>query len=235
MAGQGKYKETLNLPKTDFPMRGSLAKREPEFLARWKDSDLYGQIQKARKESPSFILHDGPPYANGHIHYGHVLNKILKDLVVKHRTMTGHRAPYVPGWDTHGLPIENAVERELGDKKKELSASEFRAACRDYALRFTEIQSAEFPRLGVFGDWTNPYLTLHKSYEAAIAKALAAFARGGYLYRGKKPVYWCPVHKTALAEAEIEYHTHTSPSIYVQFAIYIFSLVECRFPEFTSI
>ena len=130
MAGQGKYKETLNLPQTDFPMRGSLAKREPEFLARWREKKLYEQIQETRKDATPYVLHDGPPYANGHIHYGHVLNKILKDLVVKHRTMTGHRAPYVPGWDTHGLPIENEVERKLGKKKRELSASEFRAECK---------------------------------------------------------------------------------------------------------
>ncbi|MBT8495451.1 MAG: class I tRNA ligase family protein, partial [Deltaproteobacteria bacterium] len=219
MAGQGKYKETLNLPKTDFPMRGNLAKREPEFLARWEQADLYGQLMAARKESPTYLLHDGPPYANGHIHYGHILNKILKDLVVKYRSMAGFRCPYVPGWDTHGLPIENEVERDLGKKRRELSDGEFRELCRKHALEFMAVQRDEFKRLGVFGDWDNPYLTLDHHYEATIVRALAAFARGGYLYRGKKPVYWCPVHRTALAEAEIEYFEHTSPSIYVRFAM----------------
>jgi len=217
MAGQGKYKETLNLPQTDFPMRGNLAQREPEFLDRWEQADLYGQLMQARAQAPKYLLHDGPPYANGHIHYGHILNKILKDLVVKYRSMAGYRCPYVPGWDTHGLPIENEVERDLGAKRRELSDAEFRAMCRDHAMKFMDVQRREFKRLGVFGDWQHPYLTLDHSYEAAIVRALAAFARGGYFYRGKKPVYWCPNHRTALAEAEIEYHEHTSPSIYVRF------------------
>jgi isoleucyl-tRNA synthetase len=197
-------------------MRGGLAKREPEFLARWNEESLYEAIQERRKDAPSFILHDGPPYANGHIHYGHILNKLLKDLVVKYKTMAGFRAPYVPGWDTHGLPIELAVDRELGKKKRDMSKEQIREACREYAEKFVDIQRDEFKRLGVFGDWDRPYLTLHKSYEAAIVKALAAFARGGYLYRGKKPVHWCPKDRTALAEAEIEHADHTSPSIYVR-------------------
>src|SRR5688572_18202185 len=185
------YKDTLNLPKTEFPMRGNLAQREPELLAKWESANLYGQIRDARKGSPRFILHDGPPYANGHIHYGHILNKILKDLVVKYRTMAGFDAPYVPGWDTHGLPIELAVERDLGSKKAGMSQVEVRKACHDYAMKFVGIQRDEFIRLGVFGAWDKPYLTLDKSYEAAIARAIAAFARAGSLYRGKKPVYWC--------------------------------------------
>jgi isoleucyl-tRNA synthetase len=218
MSGKkGKYSDTLNLPSTDFPMRGGLAKREPEFLARWNEQGLYARIQEARKDSPSFILHDGPPYSNGHIHYGHILNKILKDLVVKYHTMAGFRSPYVPGWDTHGLPIELAVDKELGKKKRDMSLAEVRQACRDYALRFVDIQREEFQRLGVFGEWDRPYLTLQHEYEASIVRALAAFAKGGYLYRGKKPVYWCPSDRTALAEAEIEYADHTSPSIYVRF------------------
>ena len=205
MSSAAAYKESLNLPRTEFPMKAELARREPELLARWKAMDLYARIQAARADAPTYLLHDGPPYSNGHIHYGHILNKILKDLVVKHRTMAGFRAPYVPGWDTHGLPIELAVDRELADGKRSMSKVDIRRACRDYALKFARIQSGEFQRLGVFGEWDAPYLTLDPSYDAAIVRALAAFARGGYLYRGKKPVYWCPRDRTALAEAEIEY------------------------------
>ncbi len=197
-------------------MRGDLATREPEILKGWDESRLYARIQESRAGAPTFILHDGPPYSNGHIHYGHILNKILKDIVVKSRTMTGFRTPYVPGWDTHGLPIELAVERELGDKRKGMSASEVRKACRDYAMKFVDIQRTEFKRLGVLGDWDRPYLTLDATYEGAIARALATFARKGFLYRGKKPVSWCPIDKTALAEAEVEYKDKTSPSVYVK-------------------
>src|SRR5262245_20427508 len=211
-----KYKETVNLPETDFPMRGDLAKREPEILADWEQQNLYEKIQAARAGAPLWVLHDGPPYSNGHIHYGHILNKILKDIVVKSRTMAGFRTPYVPGWDTHGLPIELAVERELGPKRQGMSAAEIRKACRDYAMKFVEIQRVEFKRLGVLGDWDVPYLTLDHTYEGAIASALAKFARGGWLYRGKEPVIWCPRDKTALAEAEIEYKDKASPSIYVR-------------------
>ncbi len=211
-----KYKETVNLPETDFPMRGDLAKREPEILAEWDQKQLYQKIQDARAGAPLWVLHDGPPYSNGHIHYGHILNKILKDIVVKSRTMAGFRTPYVPGWDTHGLPIELAVERELGAKRQNMSPAEIRKACRDYAMKFVAIQRDEFKRLGVLGDWDHPYLTLDHSYEGAIASALATFARGGWLYRGKKPVIWCPRDKTALAEAEIEYKDKASPSIYVR-------------------
>jgi isoleucyl-tRNA synthetase len=211
-----KYKETVNLPETDFPMRGDLAKREPEILAEWDQQNLYAQIQAARAGAPLWVLHDGPPYSNGHIHYGHILNKLLKDIVVKSRTMAGFRTPYVPGWDTHGLPIELAVERELGPKRQQMSAAEIRKACREYAMKFVDIQRQEFKRLGVLGDWENPYLTLAPTYEAAIATALAKFTRGGWLYRGKKPVIWCPRDKTALAEAEIEYKDKASPSVYVR-------------------
>ena len=220
MSGPGaasKYKDTVNLPDTPFPMRGDLARREPEILAEWAQTRLYERIQAARAGAPLWILHDGPPYSNGHIHYGHILNKILKDIVVKSRTMAGFRTPYVPGWDTHGLPIELAVERELKDKK--LAPAEFRKACRDYAMKFVDIQRKEFERLGVLGDWQHPYLTLDPTYEAAIASALAKFARGGWLYRGKKPVIWCPRDKTALAEAEIEYKDKSSPSVYVRFPL----------------
>jgi isoleucyl-tRNA synthetase len=213
---KAKYKDTVILPDTPFPMRGDLAKREPEILERWFDTRLYERIQEARSGAPLFVLHDGPPYSNGRIHYGHILNKILKDIVVKSRTMAGFRTPYVPGWDTHGLPIELAVERELGPKRQQMTPAEFRRACRDYALRFVDIQRVEFMRLGVLADWEHPYLTLDRSYEAAIARALATFTRGGYLYRGKKPVLWCPRDTTALAEAEIEYKDRTSPSVYVR-------------------
>ena len=225
-AGQSKYKDSVNLPETAFPMRGDLATREPEILAEWDRTKLYERILAARAGAPLFVLHDGPPYANGHIHYGHILNKILKDIVVKSRSMAGFRAPYIPGWDTHGLPIELAVERELqkqagaktggGAKPHEMTAAEVRTACRDYAMKFVDVQRTEFKRLGVLGDWDHPYLTLDKQYEGAIARALATFARGGYLYRGKKPVSWCPRDKTALAEAEIEYKDKTSPSVYVK-------------------
>ncbi|HEY3804446.1 MAG TPA: isoleucine--tRNA ligase [Kofleriaceae bacterium] len=218
-----KYKETVILPETAFPMRGDLATREPEILKEWSDAGLYEQIQSARAGAPLWILHDGPPYSNGHLHYGHILNKILKDTVVKSKTMAGHRTPYVPGWDTHGLPIELAVERELKGKRDgqsaTMSAAEIRAACRNYALKFVEIQRTEFQRLGVLGDWAHPYLTLDRTYEGAIARALAKFARDGFLYRGLKPVVWCPTDRTALAEAEIEYKDHVSPSVYVRFPL----------------
>jgi isoleucyl-tRNA synthetase len=216
---QGKYKDTVRLPTTAFPQRGDLVKREPELVARWKAEDIYRRIQESRENEAAFVLHDGPPYSNGHIHYGHILNKVLKDIVVKHKTMMGMRAPYIPGWDTHGLPIELAVERELGGKRAGMSQAEVRAACKAYAMKYVAIQRAEFERLGVFGEWDHPYLTLSPVYEKAIVKALAAFAKGGWLYRGKKPVYWCARDKTALAEAEIEYYDKHSPSIYVRFPL----------------
>jgi len=215
-ATKAKYKDTVILPDTPFPMRGDLAKREPEILAQWESSKLYEQIQDQRAGAPLFTLHDGPPYSNGHIHYGHILNKILKDLVIKSKTMAGFRAPYVPGWDTHGLPIEKAIERELGSKRGAMSSAEFRRACRDYALKYVDIQRTEFKRLGVLGDWEHPYLTLDGTYEGSIVRALAKFTRDGYLYRGKKPVQWCPRDQTALAVAEIEFQDHTSPSVYVR-------------------
>jgi isoleucyl-tRNA synthetase len=213
------YKATLNLPETAFPMKADLAKREPEILARWAESKLYGRILAARKSAPPYVLHDGPPYANGNIHYGHILNKILKDIIVKYRTMAGHYVEYKPGWDCHGLPIELAVQRALGDKIAGMSPVDIRAACHDYAMKWVGVQRDEFIRLGVFGTWDDPYLTLAKHYEATIVRQLAEFARKGMLYQAKKPVHWCMSDKTALAEAEIEYdEKHTSPSIYVKFA-----------------
>jgi isoleucyl-tRNA synthetase len=214
---KAKYKDTVNLPETPFPMKADLAAREPQILESWQRTRLYERIQAARAKAPQWILHDGPPYSNGNIHYGHILNKILKDIVVKSRTMAGFRTPYVPGWDTHGLPIELAVEREIPRGKREaMSAAEIRGACRDYALRWVDVQRKEFERLGVLGDWARPYLTLDPMYEGAIARALAKFAKGGYLYRGNKPVQWCPRDKTALAVAEVEFEDKTSPSIYVR-------------------
>ena len=213
------YKATLNLPDTQFPMKADLAKREPEILSRWADGKLYARILEARKNAPPYVLHDGPPYANGNIHYGHILNKILKDIIVKYRTMAGRYVEYKPGWDCHGLPIELAVQRALGDKIAGMSPVDIRAACHEYAMKWVGIQRDEFIRLGVFGTWDDPYLTLAKHYEATIVRQLAEFARKGMLYQAKKPVHWCMSDKTALAEAEIEYDEHhTSPSIYVKFA-----------------
>jgi len=213
------YRKTLNLPRTSFPMRAKLPQREPELLARWREMDLYGRIRAARKGSPRFILHDGPPYANGSIHVGTALNKILKDIVVKSRTMLGYDSPYVPGWDCHGLPIEHNVDKELGEKKLEMSIPEIRNACRRYAERWFKVQRDEFMRLGVLGRWDDPYLTMDHAYEAEIATALHGFMLAGYVERGLKPVHWCSECRTALAEAEVEYRDHSSPSITVAFPL----------------
>ena len=211
------YKSTLNLPKTDFPMKANLVKKEPKFLEYWKEIDLYNYVLEHRKGAPLFVLHDGPPYANGHIHIGTAMNKILKDAVMKYKTHRGYRTPYIPGWDTHGLPIEHKVTTELGEKAKEMSASEIRRECEKFAKKFIEIQKEEFIRLGVRGDWDHPYLTLDPEYEAKILEVFKTLVENGNVYRAKKPIYWCPHCVTALAEAEIEYHDHTSPSIYVKF------------------
>ena len=211
------YKDTLNLPVTDFPMRGNLPQREPEILARWENLELDRQVSEPQPDKPNFTLHDGPPYANGHIHIGHALNKILKDIVVKSKRMQGYYAPYVPGWDCHGLPIELKVDQQLGQRKREMSKVEVRRECRNYAKEWVGIQSEEFRRLGIFGDWQHPYLTMTTDYEAATARELARFAERGGLYKGKKPVHWCSSCVTALAEAEVEYADHTSPSIFVKF------------------
>jgi isoleucyl-tRNA synthetase len=213
------YKDTLNLPKTRFEMRAGLSQKEPRLLAQWSQRDLYGQIRSARAGRPRFVMHDGPPYANGHLHHGHILNKILKDIVVKDRTMRDFDAGFIPGWDCHGLPIEVQVDKELGNKKAELSKVEIRRACRDYANRFVESQRQEFARLGVLARWNDPYLTMSFGYEATIVRELARFAEVGLLYKGLRPVNWCVVHQTALAEAEVEYEDHTSPSIYVAFRL----------------
>ncbi|MBM4124484.1 MAG: isoleucine--tRNA ligase [Nitrospira sp.] len=213
------YKATLNLPRTDFPMKANLPQREPEMLAWWEQERLYARIQEAGKDRPLYVLHDGPPYANGRIHIGHALNKILKDIIVKSKTMSGYRVPYVPGWDCHGLPIEHQVLKELGDKKKDLDSPAIRRLCRDYAEKYYKLQRDEFRRLGVLGDWDHPYLTMDPAYEAAILREFGKFVERGGVYKGLKPVLWCTVDQTALAEAEVEYEDHTSPSIYVKFPL----------------
>jgi isoleucyl-tRNA synthetase len=211
------YKSTLNLPQTEFPMRGNLSQREPAFLEQWAREDVYRKLVESRKGHRKFVLHDGPPYANGHIHIGHALNKILKDVVVKYKAMTGHRSEYVPGWDCHGLPIEHQVDKNLGGKKEAIDKGEKRKMCREYAEKFVAIQRDEFKRLGVLGDWENPYKTMTFGYEAATLRELGKFVESGAVYKGYKPVHWCLSCKTALAEAEVEYADHTSPSIFVKF------------------
>src|SRR5258708_14195141 len=219
MADSSDYKKTLNLPETGFGMRGNLPQNEPKRLAAWKELDLYGLIRQKSEGRPKFVLHDGPPYANGRIHIGHALNKILKDLVVKSKTMMGFDSPYVPGWDCHGLPIESAVDKELKSKKREMSAGDVRRACREFAGKYVGIQRDDFIRLGIFGDWFNPYLTMSYEYEATIAGALGRFMQTGMAYKGLKPVHWCTYDQSALAEAEVEYADHTSPSVYVRFRL----------------
>ncbi|MGE5126943.1 MAG: isoleucine--tRNA ligase [Betaproteobacteria bacterium] len=213
-------RSTLNLPKTDFPMKANLAQAEPRRLAQWQAQDLYGQLRRARAGRPSFVLHDGPPYANGNIHLGTALNKILKDVIVRSRSMAGFDAPYRPGWDCHGLPIELKVDRSLGAKKRELSPIEFRRACRAYAEKYVAVQRSEFERLGVLGEWGDPYLTMSPLYQATIVRQLALFVEAGLVYKAKKSVHWCISCRTALAEAEVEYDEHhVSPSIDVRFAL----------------
>ena len=213
------YKHTLNLPETAFPMRGNLAKREPEMLKRWQALDVYGNLRKQRAGRDKFILHDGPPYANGSIHIGHAVNKILKDMIVKSRSFMGFDAPYVPGWDCHGLPIEHKVEQEIGKAGVKVDYKTFRQACRDYAARQVEGQKADFIRLGVMGDWGNPYLTMDPKVEAGIVRALGKIVAKGHLVRGYKPVYWSVVGQSALAEAEVEYQDKTSTQIDVRFTV----------------
>ncbi len=211
------YKTTLNLPKTDFPMKANLKDLEPRLLGKWQQEKIYDLIQKRNEGGKRYILHDGPPYANGRIHIGHALNKILKDIIVKFKTMEGFTSPYVPGWDCHGLPIEHQVLKNLGPKKEGMGQNEIRKLCRAYAEKFVDIQREEFKRLGVFGDWDNPYLTMNYGYEASIVRELGKFVGAGGVYKGKKPVYWCGFDETALAEAEVEYADHESPSVYVRF------------------
>ncbi|TRW50285.1 isoleucine--tRNA ligase [Aliidiomarina halalkaliphila] len=213
------YKHTLNLPDTAFPMRGNLAQREPEMLKQWYQDDVYGQIRSARAGRDKFILHDGPPYANGNIHIGHAVNKIIKDMVVKSKTLSGFDAPYVPGWDCHGLPIELVVEKKYGKPGQKLSDAEFRQKCREYALTQVEGQRTDFKRLGVFGDWDRPYLTMNFEQEANIIRALGSIIERGHLQQGFKPVHWCTDCGSALAEAEVEYKDKASPAIDVRFPV----------------
>ncbi|MFV8432864.1 isoleucine--tRNA ligase [Vibrio owensii] len=211
------YKDTLNLPETGFPMRGNLANREPEMLKRWYKEDLYGEIRKAKKGKKSFVLHDGPPYANGDIHIGHALNKILKDIIIKSKTLSGFDAPYIPGWDCHGLPIELMVEKKVGKPGQKVTAAEFREKCREYAAGQVEGQKESFKRLGIMGEWDKPYRTMDFATEANIIRALGKIASKGHLLKGFKPVHWCTDCGSALAEAEVEYKDKVSPSIDVRF------------------
>lgn len=212
------YRDTLNLPKTGFKMKANLAQREPATLKQWEDEELYKKIQDAASQKPLFILHDGPPYANGNIHLGTAFNKVLKDIILRSRRMAGFNAPYIPGWDCHGLPIEHNVDKELGEKKNTIPKLSKRNACRRYAEKWIKVQKKQFKRLGVLGDWENPYLTLKNDYEATIAREFNKFLLSGSVVRNRKPVYWCSTCTTALAEAEVEYHDHHSSSIYVKFA-----------------
>ncbi len=213
------YKDTLMMPQTDFPMRGNLPKREPEMQKHWEETDIYKKVQERTKGRPKFILHDGPPYANGDLHMGHALNKVLKDIIVRHKSMAGFDAPYVPGWDTHGLPIEVALTKKKKINRKEMSVAEFRKLCEEYALEQIDNQRTQFKQIGVRGDWDNPYITLTPEFEANQIKVFGEMAKRGYIYKGKKPVYWSPSSESALAEAEIEYQDKRSPSIYVAFEV----------------
>lgn len=215
------YKNTLNLPQTDFPMKANLSQREPEMLREWDENKIYEKLQEKNRggSHETYILHDGPPYANGHIHMGHALNKILKDIIVKYRSMKGYYAPYVPGWDCHGLPIELQVDKNLGEKKEKIDIVEKRRLCKEYAAEFVDIQREEFRRLGVFGDWSRPYLTMSYDYEASIVREFYKFVKNKSVYKGKKPVHWCPSCVTALAEAEVEYADKESPSVFVKFML----------------
>jgi isoleucyl-tRNA synthetase len=212
-------KKTVHLPRTEFPMKANLAQLEPKLLAHWDHTKLYQRIRAERAGRPMYVLHDGPPYANGNIHLGHAFNKLLKDFIVKHKTMEGYDSPYVPGWDCHGLPIEIKVDGQLGSKKAGMSPAEIRTACRKYAEKYVDLQRKDFIRLGVFGRWEDPYLTMSADYEAVIAGAFVDFIDQGYVYKGLKPVNWCIHDRTALAEAEVEYENHSSPSIWVRFAL----------------
>jgi len=211
-------KDTLLMPKTKFPMRGNLPNKEPEFLKRWEEMDLYRKVLEKNAGKPSYVLHDGPPYANGNIHIGHALNKILKDFIVKYKNMNGFVSNYVPGWDTHGLPIEQVLVNN-GVDRKSMPATKFRNKCKDYALKQVDKQRADFKKLGVIGDWENPYLTLDPKFEAEQIRVFGKMVDKGYIYKGLKPIYWSPSSESALAEAEIEYRDHTSPSIYVGFEL----------------
>ncbi len=199
------YKNTLNLPVEVIPMKANLVEKEPKILKQWDLSKIYDKIRKNRDGAPKYVLHDGPPYANGSIHIGTALNKVLKDIVVRYKTMRGYDSPYIPGWDTHGLPIEHKVALDLGDKIKSMQRMDIRKMCADYAKKYVDVQREQFKRLGIFGEWDKPYLTMDKSYESAIYEIFADAVEKGMVYRENKPVMWCIVDHTALAEAEVEY------------------------------
>ena len=219
MSPAPELKATLTLPQTAFPMKANLPQNEPLRLARWASLRLYEELRKAGAGRPAYLLHDGPPYANGPIHLGHALNKGLKDFVVKSKTMAGFDSPYVPGYDCHGLPIEIKVDEQLGRKKLEMPAPEVLDACRAYAQKYVDLQTSQFERIGCFGRWDKPYKTMARDYEARTLEAFYGFLEKGFVYRGLKPVYWCIHDRTALAEAEVEYEMHTSPSIYVRYQL----------------
>ncbi|HFE39401.1 MAG TPA: isoleucine--tRNA ligase, partial [Gammaproteobacteria bacterium] len=213
------YKDTLNLPKTGFAMKANLANREPNMLKTWQQKDIYSRQREQRKGREKFILHDGPPYANGDIHIGHAVNKILKDIIIKSKTLSGFDAPYVPGWDCHGLPIELQVEKKVGKAGQKVTAKEFREACRKYAGKQVEKQKKDFMRLGIFGDWDKPYLTLDYRFEANIVRSLSKIFANNHIHQGSKPVHWCTDCGSALAEAEVEYQDKRSPAIDVRFQV----------------
>ncbi|MDA3821676.1 MAG: class I tRNA ligase family protein, partial [Bacteroidales bacterium] len=220
MCAENEKKDTgINLPKTKFPMKGNLAAREPNFYKTWEEDKVYETLMEQRKDAEPYILHDGPPYANGNIHMGHTLNKVLKDIVVRYKAFKGYYTPFVPGWDCHGMPIEHNVTEKLGSKAKSMSKLEIRQKCHDYAMRHVKLQGDQFKRLGIMGDWENPYLTLNKDYEDAMVDIFWVMYKKGLVYKGLKPVYWCSKCETALAEAEVEHHDHKSPSVYVKFKI----------------
>src|ERR1700753_2660579 len=219
MSPAPELKATLTLPQTAFPMKANLPQNEPLRLEKWEAIRLYEKLREACAGRPAYLLHDGPPYANGPIHLGHALNKGLKDFVVKSKTMAGFDSPYVPGYDCHGLPIEIKVDEQLGRRKLEMPAPAVLDACRAYAQKYIDLQTAQFVRLGCFGRWEKPYKTMARDYEARTLEAFYGFLEGGFVYRGLKPVYWCIHDRTALADAEIEYEQHTSPSIYVRYRL----------------
>ena len=211
------YNKTINLPKTDFPMRAGLPKREPDMLQHWNDLDLYNELLKKNEGKPRFSLHDGPPFSNGGLHMGHALNKSIKDFITRSYAMRGYYTPYIPGWDNHGMPIESAIIKEQKLNRKNMSVAEFRSACHDYAQKYIDIQMDGFKRMGVLGDWEHPYKTMDPGFEAEEVKVFGAMYQKGYIYKGLKPVYWCPHDETALAEAEIEYQDDPCTTVYVKF------------------
>src|SRR5262245_4464343 len=212
-------KSTLNLPRTDFSMKANLPQNEPKILARWEQMGIYERIREARRGAAIYVMHDGPPYANGPIHLGHALNKSLKDFVVKSKNMAGFDAPYVPGWDCHGLPIEIKVDQQLGKKKLQMNPSDVRLECRKYAEKFLNLQREQFKRIGCFGRWDRPYSTMTPEYEAVVLHTFYDFLEKGFVYKGLRSVYWCIHDQTALAEAEVEYENHTSPTVWVKYAL----------------